>query len=447
MKIRTGKNKPAPRKTTGKRSSRAASAGPDPTRDLKAGSASRPIGSAGWQRLHPVQKQNLAASLGGALGNRQAQRALAQRLIQRAPASLHDRLIAVAEKTKRVQAIVKVILQASDQEIEKLDYSLELRGVLVDTVGIPGLMKVSGAIVDRQDQIEAAKRKKFLDAIEDADRYILLANLKAKAWLGSIGNAYYNAWDRHKKTLEAQRADNSKSSIGELIGSLILDAALTFVTGGVGGLVAKKMKGIIGKDPNNYGAFMLDGIKDLSKFGVKTAGGGAIGALKGDKAGAVKPYPIDPFLWKGREEVRINTELALVTQEMINWTKKVRAKDPDFDYKFDPTQVVEFVLTVNGIPVKSLQPVDEEQEANNFEKGFWAAWLERNAYSANLYGATSIEDPLLQIPIKKTPISVIVKRCKELELDVDPYLKASKDRAQQTVRDAKRMRSGKGMEA
>jgi hypothetical protein len=399
--------------------------------------------SAGYQNLPAAQRQTLAAGLGKVLGNQQLQR----QLIQRAPASLHDRIIATAEKTKKLKAILRVIKQASDQEIEKLDFSEELRSTLINTVGIPDMIKAIGAITNRQEQIqnqiEAAKRKKFLEDIEDTDRYILLANMKSKAWLGSIGNAYYNAWDQHNKTLEAQKEENESSSIGALIGGFILDAALSFVTGGIGGLVAKKMRGIVGKDPTNHGAFMLDGIKDLSKFGVKSAGGKAIGMIKEGDAGVVEPYPIDPFLWKGREEVRINTELGMVTQKMIEWTTKVKTKDPDFDYQFDPVQAVRESLSVRGIPVDTLVPVNEEQEAKNFEKGFWASWLKEYAYSANLYGATSIEDPVLQIPIKKTPISEIVKRCKEIGLDAAPYVEASKQRAKRTVEDAKKAREGK----
>jgi hypothetical protein len=391
-------------------------------------------------KLNPAQKQTLAAGLGKVLGNQQLQR----QLIQRSPANLHDRLIALVNKTKSTAAVIRMLRRAGEQEIAGLEYSDDLRFALIDNIGIHKTIQVTGVIFDRQ---EAVKRKKFLEAIEDTDRYILMANMKAKAWLGSIGNAYYNAWDWHNKTLEAQKKENESSSIGALIGGLILDAALVFVSGGIGGLVAKKMKDICKDAPKNYEAFMVDGIKDLAKWGAKSSGQAVAGALAPGKAGEVSPYPIDPFLWKGREEVRINTELGMVAETMIAWTEKAKKSDPDFDVSFDPVQAVRETLTVRGVPVETLKPVDEEKEAKNFEKGFWASWLKQYAYSANLYGATSIEDPVLRIPIKKTPISEIVKRCKEIGLDATPYVEESKQRAKQRVEEAERMRRGEGVEA
>jgi len=261
-------------------------------------------------------------------------------------------------------------------------------------------------VVDLESEMD---RTHFLEKCSQADSRVLAAKLRLDAWLGSVCNAYASAWEVHTKVLKDQDASD------RLLGDIILTAALTFVAGGVGGLIGEAMR------KAGRGAFMVDAVKDLAKLGIKAAGSVA----RPRSAAALAAFPPDPLKWRGLKEQRVNTELAVVTEALLGW--RDRAGKQGFSMNFDPDVEVFEALKIDGTPVGSLRPVDEGATALKMEKGFWTKWLEHYAYTVVAKAAARYPYP--RRDTMKNTGSRIAARCKELGIDHDRIAHAARQRA------------------
>lgn len=264
----------------------------------------------------------------------------------------------------------------------------------------------------------------FLNATNQVNTLIDAADRRATAWLASVSNAYALAWKRHTGALKDQ-ADSDR-----LIGDLILGAALAFVPGGAAGLIGAKMQAA------KMGDFMIDGVKELTMYGLRAPGGiGTAAALAPAAGSGLTAYPDDPQLWQNQETIRIKSELAVATERLLDWQKKAGAGDPNFYADFDPVQAMEKSLTVSdsfGKKQKAaeLRPVDEGVLADQFEKGFWKTWLEMfgwNVIEKSGFLGWSHHEAADNVGKK------IKDRCEELGVPIEKYAEVSR---QQRLKEA-----------
>lgn len=260
-------------------------------------------------------------------------------------------------------------------------------------------------------------RTEFLERCGLVNTEIDLADRASTAYLAALANAYAKAWKKHTDVLKEQDAKE------RLMGELILGAALAFVPGGVGGVVGAAMKKAGSSD------FMIDGIKDLTKWGLRTAGGKLAPAPPTDPG--LKAFPSDPLEWQNKETVRVQSELAKATERLLDWQTKAQTNDASFALNFDPVAAMKEALTVNKVPASSLKPVDEDKEKINFEKGFWKGWLENYGYHLKKNRDMRFpgqSDGYVDYVMEKNVGKEIYERCKELGLPIDQYANVAKDK-------------------
>jgi hypothetical protein len=205
----------------------------------------------------------------------------------------------------------------------------------------------------------AEQKQAFLNKCSEANTMIDLAQRTYSAWLSSISIAYGQAWRAHSDVL------TSAKSKAQTADSIVLGAVLAFVPGGAGGLVGEMMKEC------EAGAFLIDGMKDLAKWGLRT-GGAAAGPAAGP---GFQAFPTDPGQWQNQANVRAMTELAVATKQVLDWQHAVNTNDANFDPSFDPTAAVDAALTIKGSAVKGLTPVDTESTRKGYQQGFMDDWI------------------------------------------------------------------------
>jgi hypothetical protein len=232
--------------------------------------------------------------------------------------------------------------------------------------------------------------------------------------------AYGDAWKNHTDALKEQ-AENEK-----LVGELVLNAALAFVPGGVGGVIGAAMKKAGSSD------FMVDGIKDLTKWGLRSTGqSGLRGGISPGASSGFTAFPQDPLQWRNHVELRIKSELLRATLQVEDWQNRVNSNDPQFVPDFDPVQAVTQSLTIQGRRVASLVPVNQAEEARNFEKGFWKGWLEQYGYiKVMTAGRAGVFAGAHHNVGKK-----VRNRCRALGLDVEQYAAVARARVEQEARE------------
>ncbi|MCB9684392.1 MAG: hypothetical protein H6735_05070 [Alphaproteobacteria bacterium] len=198
-----------------------------------------------------------------------------------------------------------------------------------------------------------------------------LATLKyvaLQAAAGRIGAAWEIAWERHSKTLEA--AEKAQ----QLVAELLFGAFVTGLSAGAGTAAALAFKNA------QASAYLIDGAKDLAKFGVKSA-------VPKPKSGGLPAVAMDPVTFRASIEDRVGQEMVSVLELLAWWTEAATAGDPDFLLDFDPAEVVQGLLTLSGQPLEAAAPglcADIAGGADEFERGMWAEWLEAYAYSLEL---------------------------------------------------------------
>ncbi len=261
-----------------------------------------------------------------------------------------------------------------------------------------------------ETHVEMAKEE-FLSLCNQANTRIDAADRAARAWLASLSLAYGKAYKDHTDVLRDQAASE------RLAGDLILGAALAFVPGGIGGIIGSSMRAA------QAGDFLIDGVKDLAKYGMRTAGA----AARPPGAPGLNAFPQDPLAWRGLEEVRINTELLVATNRLLEWQDRANRNDPDFFLDFSPIEAMEQSLTIRGKRVSELQPVDQGVTAREFEKGMWREWLEQFGYRL-VTRVIARTGGLVHHSVERNVGKKIKRRCEALGLDVERYARVAEER-------------------
>jgi len=268
----------------------------------------------------------------------------------------------------------------------------------------------------------------FLRLTNEVNTRIDLADRRARAWLASLATSYRRAWKSHRDVLTEQDDQNLfKEKLKLLPLQIVLGAGLAFIPGGVGGVIGSRMKKAGESD------FMVDGIKDLWKWGLRSTGQAGIqgGIAVPATAPALKAYPLDPEQWEGKETERIAGELAQATTTLLDWQVKARTSDPSFALNFDPIESMELALRVSDdqgkkYEVAELEPVDHDKTADQFEKGFWAKWLELYGYQLELWRDWGWGTK--EYVLERNVGLVVQRRCEKLGLDVERYAKLAQER-------------------
>jgi hypothetical protein len=203
----------------------------------------------------------------------------------------------------------------------------------------------------------------FLERCSLASGRVQVAQLQFSAWLSDVSIAYGDAFEAHNKVL------NDISATVKIADDLLLGAALAFLGGGVGGVVGGVMKAAAASD------FMIDAGKDLAKFAVRGPAGAAL------RPAGITGMPTSPLQWQNSVNARVMSDMAGVSQLILDWRRAVDSDDDSFDAGFDPEQEVAEALAVNGTRIADLPRVDKASLQRDFEKGWLVAWIEKEAVS------------------------------------------------------------------
>jgi hypothetical protein len=211
-------------------------------------------------------------------------------------------------------------------------------------------------------------KSKFLERCNIASGKVQVAQLKFSAWLSGISVAYSDAYDAHNKVI------NDIAALQKLVEDMVLEAALRFLTGGVGGYIGGAMRAA--KKPD----FMIDAVKDLAKYGLS-------GPAQAVTRTSVKiaGMPASPHKWQNLVNERVSAEMGEVSANILRWRLAVAPNLTTFDASFDPADVVEQALVLKtdtgNLPLMTLNEVDKDLLQKDFEKGFLAQWIELGAVS------------------------------------------------------------------
>jgi hypothetical protein len=292
-------------------------------------------------------------------------------------------------------------------------------------------------------------RQEFLNSASQCNTKIRRAYTRASSIMEVLSAAYGNAYEDHDKTLREQKASD------RLVGDFLLNAALAFIPGGVGGYVAGLM------DKAKHGNFLVDAVKDLAKAGTKGALGKLAGATRGGEP--MTPMAEDPRTWRAEYVVYVNTEEEKVLDLLDGWITKARTKDPAFYLDFDPATTMEAALVVAKEPLRSPpvagqplgttpvagQPLastpvpDQKEHQKKFELGMWREWLRTFGYTAATKHAGRAG---AQYVVEENQGKDIRNRLNELGVDGDKWLEeyggVAKRAAEAEVEKRKRARWG-----
>jgi hypothetical protein len=189
-----------------------------------------------------------------------------------------------------------------------------------------------------------ADTQKFLNLCGEANTEVDLAARRFSAWLSSVCIPYNGAWGAHTSFVkEAGQAT-------QLANDVLIQAALAFFPGGVGGIVGNAMKALGG------GFAMVDGIKDLSKWLLRS--GTVVGVTSSSISTGVpaqfKAFPPNPSEWEHSVNMRVQSELAMATECIGIWQHSVNNRDPNFKADFDPAKEISAALYITHPPLDEL---------------------------------------------------------------------------------------------
>jgi Domain of unknown function (DUF4157) len=246
----------------------------------------------------------------------------------------------------------------------------------------------------------------FKDHCAEANTILDESKLATIIWLESIAGAYGDAWKNHTDLLN-EEADSER-----LFNDLILGAALAFVPGGIGGLVSKALT------TAKRGDFIIEGLTDLVKYGVTTAGAKSLGS----GGQGLNAFPIEPMKWKSQVSMKITSEALVATKTLKKWQHSANQNDPNFAMDFDPALAMTEAVIVQGQKAADLKPFDEIELAKDIEKGFWKGWLEINRAGFDTSADDIIESRLMKVKDRRKRFGrFIERRCKSLGLNIEEY--------------------------
>lgn len=265
------------------------------------------------------------------------------------------------------------------------------------------------AKVHFETHIEMDKQE-FLNWCSQADVEARGAYHSFKMWMLGLSTAYANAYKYYIDTL---KGINERLNDDELLAS----ALIFFVSGGMGGVIGQSMRA------GGSSEFMIEGVKDLSKWGMRTGAA----ALQTGRPG-LNALPTDPLIRRNQIEDRVEKESLEVANTIIGWMNKANRNDPDFFLDFNPSDKVNEALQIAGTRIREGLPrLQEGETEKTFEKGIWAEWLKKYGYLVVL----NISAGIPTTDVKKHPqLKYIKRRCDELGLDIEPYMRIAKERAE-----------------
>jgi hypothetical protein len=211
------------------------------------------------------------------------------------------------------------------------------------------MSNVSGAVAQKRPRaIHAANanqaavsldKQQFLNLCSQANTRVDLAERRFSAWLSSLAIAYGRAWQSHKDFLA--RLDKTAAQRPLAI-EVLLDAGLAFFPGAAGGAIADVMKRL------NQGTPMIDGMKDLAKWGLRS--NALVGVMRAAPTASMaerfRAFPTDPLQWQNEVNLRVQSELAQVTAIIEDWQNKTNTGDPNFAPDFNPLEKVDAALVL-----------------------------------------------------------------------------------------------------
>jgi hypothetical protein len=227
----------------------------------------------------------------------------------------------------------------------------------------------------------------FLTKCTLAMSILQTSQLRFATWLSGIAIAYGRAFQSHANLVAAL---NDLLRNEDLMAEALLGLALTFVAGGVGGLVGGVMKRATRGEEGKLADFMVDSIKDLSKFAVRTSGGNAIGVFANDGQGIkISGMPVSPLEWENSVNERVSGEMAVVSSAITEWITAITKNNVYFDASFDPAVEVAKSLVLKreqgpDVPLTELRELDDNVKRNlqhQFEQGWFAPWVKQAKFA------------------------------------------------------------------
>ncbi|BEP13950.1 hypothetical protein acdb102_22610 [Acidothermaceae bacterium B102] len=239
----------------------------------------------------------------------------------------------------------------------------------------------------------------FMNRTNEANGTVETAAGKFEQWLDSVTIPYATAWKAH--TIALKSADQAAKDAN----TIVLGAVLALLPGGAGGAIGSAMQKL------EAGAAIVDGVKDLAKFGLRSGGTvmandaamasetqrgtpsdenapredspkPSIGpSPSSNDSGApqvgadFKRMPTDPMIWQLSCRERVLEEILNPARQFIlDWQHKTNSHDPEFDCSFDPVAAIQEQLRLDGVSLLSLS-VPSDDLAQAYEQGFLKDWL------------------------------------------------------------------------
>ncbi len=205
-------------------------------------------------------------------------------------------------------------------------------------------------------------RQLFVNKCTEANLHTGRIYDSLQGWTKLLAIQYGNSWKGFKDALDAANAKE------KLLDEIILNAALAFIPGGIGGVIGGMMDKL-GKDA--AANFLKDGVKDLVKDTLRRYPKEAL-PISSDQA--YKALPTDPLQWQNTEEARVLKEKADVEGLVEAWIHEANT-NPEFITDFDPAAEITEKLSVvgEGDPAGWAPPT--EHDGFLFEKGWWHEWI------------------------------------------------------------------------
>ncbi|WP_156330323.1 hypothetical protein [Bosea vaviloviae] len=263
-----------------------------------------------------------------------------------------------------------------------------------------------------------AEKTAMLEQCSQALGYIVHSQTNMEIWLSTVAICYGSAYQSFNSVM------NEISATQKLAYDVLLQLSLAFL-GGAGGAAAGLVAGKVVKEVMASAAgqsFIIDGIKDMAKYSIRTTGAEVFKARNGAR------MPVEPFLWKENVRRVVLAEFGLATAGLNFWREGINNDNDYLPAGFDPLAEIkqDLQITANGqrIPVNNLPPLDENALQFAYERSWLVGWLEKCADSVTVIPGVraSVADTLTDygLRIGVSNIRQLVKNA--IPIDYDPML-------------------------
>jgi hypothetical protein len=194
----------------------------------------------------------------------------------------------------------------------------------------------------------------FRGQLQEAQQYANNAYHAANLYMAKVSPHYREGWDNVTKTLE-------KAAEGNPFNEIVLHLVVTFLSGLAGGKVLEVMEHL------KQGLPLTEGLKELA---IHVTEAGLLAAMP--KASASLPQ--NPADWVDACHDQIETEQLAVGTMLEDMIKANNDNRSGFFRDFDVVAAVHNALTVNGLPMRHIDPT-VIPKADDFEKMIWKGFL------------------------------------------------------------------------